>query len=431
MVTDSLRYWADFLGVDGFRFDLASVHGRPNGGPFDPGSALLTAIAADPILSARKLIAEPWDATGEGYAVGGFGAELDGMERPVPGHHQGFLAGHRRHPGSGLPAVRVVGSVRAGQAAVGVDQLRHRPRRLHPAGSGVLRPQTQCRERRGQPGRHRQQPLLELRRRGRDRRSGDHRAAHPAGQEHGGHPAAVHRHPDDHHGRRAAGAPSAATTTPTARTTRSVGWIGVCPTRRPGESTAAQDMLTFFRRTLAIRSEAPALRQGEFFDGRAPGGGDGIPDLVWFNPRGEPMTDDDWFDGTRRTLLMWVDGRDVRGHTTGGEPLTDVSWLLVLHADARAHHPDAARPALQQQAISRCWTPARPTGEPALPAADRRRANRWRCPAGRCGCCARTRAERLVPAGSVRRSTPAHAVVTSPISAGDASRSLRGSTRTV
>ena len=37
MVTDSLRYWADDLGVDGFRFDLASVHGRPRGGPFDPG----------------------------------------------------------------------------------------------------------------------------------------------------------------------------------------------------------------------------------------------------------------------------------------------------------------------------------------------------------------------------------------------------------
>ena len=46
------------------------------------------------------------------------------------------------------------------------------------------------------------------------------------------------------------------------------------------------------------------------------------------------MTDDDWFDGGRRTLMMWIDGRDVRGHTTGGEPLTDVSWLLVLHAEA-------------------------------------------------------------------------------------------------
>ena len=111
-----------------------------------------------------------------------------------------------------------------------------------------------------------------------------------------------------------------------------------------------RDMLAFFRRTLAIRSEAPALRQGEFFDGRAPAsGGDGVPDLVWFNPWGQPMTDDDWFDGSRRTLMMWVDGRDVRGHTTGGEPLTDVSWLLVLHADAEPDHPHPARNALRQQ----------------------------------------------------------------------------------
>ena len=184
-------------------------------------------------------------------------------------------------------------------------------------------------------------------------------------------------------------------------------------------------MLAFFRRTLAIRSEAPALRQGEFFDGRAPGGGDGIPDLVWFNPRGEPMTDDDWFDGTRRTLLMWVDGRDVRGHTTGGEPLTDVSWLLVLHADAAPDHPDAARPALQHKLFPGAGhrdtdRRAGPAGHPGRPG------NRWRCRAERCGCCGRS-------ARPQRRSVSdtAHAVVTNPISAGDASRSLCGSTRTV
>ncbi len=72
LVLDSLRYWAQDMGVDGFRFDLASVLGRPRGGPFDPRAPLLTAIATDPVLSRRKLIAEPWDATGPGYQVGGF-----------------------------------------------------------------------------------------------------------------------------------------------------------------------------------------------------------------------------------------------------------------------------------------------------------------------------------------------------------------------
>ena len=111
-----------------------------------------------------------------------------------------------------------------------------------------------------------------------------------------------------------------------------ISWVNWDPVR-PGRTGPAPDMLAFFRRALAVRASAPALRQGEFFDGRAVGGGDGIPDLVWFNPSGTQMTDHDWFDGSRRTLIMWIDGRDVRGHGVGGEPLTDDSWLLVLHAD--------------------------------------------------------------------------------------------------
>jgi glycogen operon protein len=74
LVCDSLRYWAS-LGVDGFRFDLASVLGRPGAGPFDQQAALLMMIASDPVLATRKLIAEPWDATGDGYRVGGFGVQ--------------------------------------------------------------------------------------------------------------------------------------------------------------------------------------------------------------------------------------------------------------------------------------------------------------------------------------------------------------------
>lgn len=73
LVCDAMRHWVTTFGVDGFRIDLASVLGRPRSGAFDPHAPLLTAIAVDPILSRVKLIAEPWDATGEGYRVGGFG----------------------------------------------------------------------------------------------------------------------------------------------------------------------------------------------------------------------------------------------------------------------------------------------------------------------------------------------------------------------
>ncbi len=70
---DSLRYWADQMQVDGFRFDLATVHGRSHRVDFSRKSAFFTAVAQDPVLAERILIAEPWDM--EAYAVGGFPEE--------------------------------------------------------------------------------------------------------------------------------------------------------------------------------------------------------------------------------------------------------------------------------------------------------------------------------------------------------------------
>nr|WP_043607058.1 glycogen debranching protein GlgX [Candidatus Protofrankia datiscae] len=73
MITDSLRYWVTEMGVDGFRFDLATALARSPDG-FDPAAPLLTAIHADPLLSTVKLIAEPWDVGWGGYQVGAFPA---------------------------------------------------------------------------------------------------------------------------------------------------------------------------------------------------------------------------------------------------------------------------------------------------------------------------------------------------------------------
>mgnify|MGYP006286280993 CR=1 FL=1 len=73
LVLDSLRYWARDLGVDGFRFDLATTLGRSRHG-FDPHAALLRQISDDPVLGRCKLIAEPWDVGPGGYRLGGFPA---------------------------------------------------------------------------------------------------------------------------------------------------------------------------------------------------------------------------------------------------------------------------------------------------------------------------------------------------------------------
>jgi glycogen operon protein len=71
MALDSLRYWAQTVGVDGYRFDLAVTLGRGNAG-FDPDHPFLVALQTDPVLSGLKLVAEPWDVGPGGWQTGSF-----------------------------------------------------------------------------------------------------------------------------------------------------------------------------------------------------------------------------------------------------------------------------------------------------------------------------------------------------------------------
>ena len=71
MVLDCLRYWVSEMHVDGFRFDLATTIVRENN-EFNPEAEFFRRIAADPILSKVKLIAEPWDLGYGGYRLGQF-----------------------------------------------------------------------------------------------------------------------------------------------------------------------------------------------------------------------------------------------------------------------------------------------------------------------------------------------------------------------
>lgn len=71
LIRDSLRYWISAFGVDGFRFDLATVLGRTASG-FSPQHPLFEDFRADPVVRGAKLIAEPWDLGPGGYRLGGF-----------------------------------------------------------------------------------------------------------------------------------------------------------------------------------------------------------------------------------------------------------------------------------------------------------------------------------------------------------------------
>ena len=74
-VMDSLRNWVTEFGVDGFRFDLAPVLARGDAATqyrYAASAPLLMAIAQDPLLQRRLMIAEPWDIGPGGYQMGQF-----------------------------------------------------------------------------------------------------------------------------------------------------------------------------------------------------------------------------------------------------------------------------------------------------------------------------------------------------------------------
>jgi pullulanase/glycogen debranching enzyme len=155
LVTDSLRYWVTDMHVDGFRFDLAPVlvRGYEAGQP----SAFFEIIQQDPVLSKVKLIAEPWDASPDGYQLGQFPTGWS-AGRPRAGPRAGVTPhGKQRHlRAEWAPDVRQY-------------QLRHLSRRFHPDRPRHLRAQAQRGQRRGQSRRGTGQRQSQLGGRGTER----------------------------------------------------------------------------------------------------------------------------------------------------------------------------------------------------------------------------------------------------------------------
>ncbi|MGB3443313.1 MAG: glycogen debranching protein GlgX [Actinophytocola sp.] len=323
LVTDSLRYFANDLGVDGFRFDLASALGRPRGGWFDPDSALMTAITVDPSLSRCKLIAEPWDATADGYRVGGFapqwtewndrfrdgvrdfwrgGVNVRDLAYRLSGSEDLYAASTRRPWAS-------INFVTAHDGFTLRDLVSYNDKHNEENGEGGrdgadFNRSWNC----GVEGETGDPEVLALR----DRQvrnllatlllstgtpmltAGDERWRTQGGNNN---PYCLDNE---------------------------VSWVSWEPDER------AEDLLAFARKVIALRATSPALRQPQFFDGRPTHSGK--PDLVWFAPNGEPMSDHDWFDDARRTLGMWIDGSTSLSRDRGGELIPDDSRLVLLHA---------------------------------------------------------------------------------------------------
>jgi glycogen operon protein len=96
-----------------------------------------------------------------------------------------------------------------------------------------------------------------------------------------------------------------------------------------------EELLEFTRRLVAYRQAHPLFRRRRFFHGRpirTPGGGEALPDIVWFGPDGAEMGDEQWESGEDQTLTVFLNG-DLVEHDRRGEPVVDDRLLLVLNGD--------------------------------------------------------------------------------------------------
>ena len=354
LIMDSLRYWVIEMHVDGFRFDLAVDAGPPvpRGRP---------AVARSSTSSSRtrwsrqvKLIAEPWDVGEGGYQVGNFPplwTEWNGKYRDTV---RDFWRGEPRDAGGvRLPADRLDRPLPGRRPAPArLDQLRHRPRRLHPARPGLVQRQAQRGQRRGQPRRREPQPVVELRRRGRDRR--------PRGRSRCASGRSATSSPRCSCPRAcrccctatSSAAPRAATTTPTARTTRSPGSTG-------SDARENWALTEFTERAGRAAPRAPGVPAAPVLPGRPDRGSESeLGDIAWFTPAGEQMSEGDWQRRLRQvaspssSTATRIAEPDARG-----ERITDDSFLLLFnghHEDMDFTLPDARRTA---SAGRSCSTP--------------------------------------------------------------------------
>ncbi|MCK8677547.1 glycogen debranching protein GlgX [Streptomyces lichenis] len=327
LITDSLRYWVTEMGVDGFRFDLAAALARSMH-DVDMLSPFLAVIAQDPVLRRVKLIAEPWDVGSGGYQVGAFPplwAEWNDRYRDaVRDFWRGALPdvrdlGYRLSGSSDLYAWggrRPYASVNFVTAHDGFtlrDLVSYEQKHNEANGEGNRDGTDDNRSWNcGTEGETDDPAINTLR----NRQIRNHLTTLLLST---GVPMLV---AGDEMGRTQNGNNNAYCQD------NEIGWLDWSLPDDPGRR-ALLDLTT---RLLTLRHTHPVLRRRVHFSGR-PQAVDGLRDLAWFTPHGTEMTDADWWAPTA-TLAMYLSGRDIPGRDATGAPVTDDSFLAILHAGA-------------------------------------------------------------------------------------------------
>jgi isoamylase len=329
LVMDSLRYWVTDMGVDGFRFDLATTLARDGAGAFDPHCGFLDAARQDPVLSRVKLIAEPWDVGDGGYRLGGFpagwsewndryrdtvrsfwkgdGGLIGDLATRVTGSSDLFES-HGRRPSASVNFVTahdgfcLADLVSYNEKHNAANKEDNRDGHSHNASwnCGVEGPTDDAN-------------ILALRRKQRRNLmvtlllsqglpmllAGDE-----FGQTQGGNNNAYCQDNE-------------------------ISWLDWSLLDDPEERA----FFEFIQGVIRLRREHIVFHRSHFFHAAAIRGTD-VQDIVWQRPDGAEMTEEDWGDPEARSLGVLIHGEAGEYHLTSrGEPQPDDTFFVVLHAD--------------------------------------------------------------------------------------------------
>ena len=324
LVMDSLRYWVLEMRVDGFRFDLASSLARDHEG-VNKLHAFFEIIHQDPVLSQVKLIAEPWDVGEGGYQVGNFPvlwAEWNGKYRDTM---RSFWKGDEGRVGE--MAYRLTGSP---------DLYQHSGRRPYASINFVTA--------------HDGFTLTDLvsYNEKHNELNGDNNADGDNNNQSWN--CGVEGPTDDpqinalrERQRRnflatlflSQGVPMLCGGDEWGRTQNGnnnaycqdneISWFN-------WERDEKQNQLLGFTRNLIqLRKDHPVFRRPKFFQGRRIRGSE-IRDVMWFNPGGNEMSEEEWAHPFVRCLGMLLSGDTMDVFNFEGEPIRGDTFLLLLNA---------------------------------------------------------------------------------------------------
>lgn len=331
LIMDSLRYWALEMHVDGFRFDLASTLARELH-EVDKLSAFFDIIHQDPVLSQKKLIAEPWDVGDGGYQVGGFPAmwsEWNGKYRDtvrdfwrgnfstMPEFASRFCGSADLYEHSGRRPMASINFVTAHDGFTMNDLVSYNEKHNQANGENGADGESHNRSWNcGVEGPSDDPQIMKLRAR-----------------QHRNFLATLFL---------SQGVPMLTMGDEVARTQggnnnaycqdNEISWM---PWEK--DNPYSTQLLEFTKKLIAFRNDHPVFHRRRFFAGAPHRGGESeVGEIEWLTPTGEHMTEEEWQAAYARSLMIFLNGEAIREPDDRGRRIVDDSFLVLINA---APHP--------------------------------------------------------------------------------------------